>query len=120
MPASWVHILFGRRSFPRGWGLYVSGSLGHTVEMSPGTYSFALVSKSGKVVGLYAELAGYRLVLLMTEPGFASGVVYEHSIYRPSYMSAERDAKGKSIYFHWDQVGSEHHGVNLAWLEGSQ
>jgi hypothetical protein len=115
VPRAWVNILFGHRSFPPTWGLYVVGELGYTVATEPKKYGFAPVSLSGLVVGLRAELVGHAFTLLMTEPGRSTGAIDEHSIYRPRYLAIEHGEKKKVIYLHWDQVGPEHPGVNLTW-----
>ncbi len=112
---AWVEMLFGMRSFPPTWGLYVVGELGHTVATEPKKYNFAPVSVAGNVVGVRAELVGHAFTLLMTEPGRPLGAIDEHSIYRPRYLSIEQDGSAKAIYFHWDQLGPEHPGVTLTW-----
>lgn len=115
IPRAWVDILFGHRSFPSTWGLYVVGELGHSVATEPKKYNFAPVSLTGQVVGIRAELVGHAFTLLMTEPGRPAGAIDRYSVYRPRYLAIEQDTKKKIIYFHWDQVGSEHVGLNLTW-----
>jgi hypothetical protein len=111
-----VEVLFGRRTFPPAWGLYVIGEIGRSVATPPKKYSFAPVSINGRVVGLRAELVGHAFTLLMTEPGVRpAGAIDEHSVYRPRYLSIEHEGCKKAVYFHSDVVGSEHIGVNLTW-----
>jgi hypothetical protein len=115
----WVRVLYGARSFPEKWGLHVVGTVGHVLSTTPKNYFFAPVSLRGDVVGIRAELVGHAFTLLLTGvDGPRQGAVDDAAIYRPRYLRTEHGGVAKTIYFHWDQRGAAHHGVQLTWSSG--
>lgn len=102
IPDRWTDLLFGDSPFPAGWGLYLNAHVGDRWDNDPRTYSVAPVLLNAEPAGLCAVLRGFRLVLLMADPGpNPEGAVDSGRIRHPKCIEANHPHGQVSIRFLW-------------------
>lgn len=101
VPKEWIEILFQRRPFPEGAGLYIFG------EPGPATWYFNLLrvisvrNNRGDLAGAKFGIGGLALLLALGTPRFhESGV---ESIYRPARLQIHRGRNIKEFLISWSR-----------------
>jgi hypothetical protein len=112
IPEIWIRILFGEVSFPKTWGLYVRGDVGHVIALLPGEIMFAPVTVDNTLVGLTSYLVGQELTLLMCDvPTQRGGAVDGESVHRPAGLCfvepQTRAEHSLSLVWHGHPVGPQ-------------
>ena len=99
---AWVRILFGARSFPPAWGLFVTVAPS-TADAPDSSGVHALCAADGRTQGVSVRFDGYELQLLLTEP---KGLARDGSVHRPRLIRVMAGTVERTIYLHWDQPSS--------------
>ncbi len=109
----WLRILFGKDSFPIGWGLHLANNIS---ERYTADYrlSLAIVFNDNVIVGLRCWINNAEFVLAMMQPD-AEGMITLHGSkdieskvtvgYRPRQINLHDGERKRVFEFYWDPPG---------------
>jgi hypothetical protein len=91
-PVEWIEILFGKRDFPEGYGLYMTPTIGAKINIAKRLRMETLLL-DGKMRGVRVEIAGVEFLLNMAEPAKAFNPdhpSFANILYRPRGMNVDK------------------------------
>jgi len=70
VPTEWIEILFGKKDFPSGKGLYMTPSIGLKLNISK-RIGYSILKLDGKIQAIRFNIAGVEFILSMADPSKA-------------------------------------------------
>ncbi len=102
IPTEWIEILFGKRDFTDGIGLYMTPIIGSALIPRKG-FKLSTLMLGDKLGGLKFELSGLEFLLCMTDPKLVFNPKhpgYADILYRPKGMVT--DGRPTRIKIFWE------------------
>ena len=102
VPESWVRYLFCETELDSPAGLYLTSTVGESVNVNPNGFTFTMLDARGALSGIMVDMRNTRLIFIAKPwQGTIRGVLTADSIRRPWRLSFRSESSLSLVEFEW-------------------